>query len=94
MVYILQVMLNGKELETVDSSKHDNVICLPTEPGRNVLDILVENLGRVNYASFKSSILNEQHKGINCSFMFHQTFGQIMCEIYSITRFLAHETGA
>lgn len=62
-VCLLQVMLNSKELETVDSSKLDNVICLPTEPGKNVLDIMVENLGRVNYASFKSSILNEQHKG-------------------------------
>lgn len=79
-------MLNGKELETVDSSKHDNVICLPTEPGKNVLDILVENLGRVNYASFKSSILNEQHKGINCSFMLF-AIGVLVVEQQYLTDF-------
>ena len=28
------------------------------------LDVLVENMGRVNYAEFKSPVLNSQRKGI------------------------------
>lgn len=58
------IILNGDVLETVDCSMIDKVVCLPTKSGKNVLDILVENLGRVNYASFNSPILNDQRKGL------------------------------
>jgi len=59
-----QVLLNGEEVETVDWTKCDHVILLhAAKPGMNRIDVLVENCGRVNYADFNSSLLNNQRKG-------------------------------
>jgi hypothetical protein len=56
--------LNGKPVDVVDWSKRNYETKLVTRSdGDNRLDLLVENCGRVNYAEFESSILNEQRKG-------------------------------
>jgi hypothetical protein len=59
------VLLNGKEIETVDWTKTDHVIHLNAQLTElKHLQILVENCGRVNYADFNSPILNSQRKGL------------------------------
>ena len=60
-----QILLNGKEVEVVDWLETDHVIRLDAGDGKNQLDILVENCGRVNYADFDSPLLNNQHKGLS-----------------------------
>lgn len=62
----MQILLNGSAIDVVDWSKRDYQTNLTTQSsGVNRLDILVENCGRVNYAEFGSSILNEQRKGVD-----------------------------
>jgi len=56
--------LNQKEVEVVDFLMKDHVTNLNSKAGENTLDILVENLSRVNYAEFKSPVLNNQRKGL------------------------------
>lgn len=59
------ILLNGQEAAFVDRKCVDYglKVRLETE-GDVVVDILVENMGRVNYADFNSPILNDQRKGI------------------------------
>ena len=57
------MLLNGEEVETVDWTMHDHVIMLRAKSGMNRIDVLVENCGRVNFADFESSLLNNQRKG-------------------------------
>ncbi len=59
----LQIFLNSKEIDVVDCYEKDHVTLIRTEDEENTLDIFVENMGRVNYAEFKSPVLNDQRKG-------------------------------
>ncbi|XP_064611298.1 beta-galactosidase-1-like protein 2 [Liolophura sinensis] len=59
-----QIFVDGKETAVLDCKVKDQEVDIRTSKDSFILDILVENLGRVNYCDFKTSILNEQRKGI------------------------------
>ena len=52
---------------SIEGLKGSETICLPTATEENVLDILVENMGRVNYGQQ----MNEQRKGMKQFAMGH-----------------------
>ena len=54
------VFINGKRVAVLDRRLNQDSVYLKFPAGNNVLDILVENLGRINYGSF----LNDNRKGI------------------------------
>ena len=57
--------LDGEEQEVVDFSKQNHVPAFVfPEDDASKLDVLVENMGRVNYAEFRSPVLNIQRKGL------------------------------
>ncbi|CAH1790222.1 unnamed protein product [Owenia fusiformis] len=58
------VYLNGEQIDVLDCTVEDHVIPLELASGENTLEILVENMGRVNYGDFQSPILNDQRKGL------------------------------
>jgi len=63
---VLQVLVNGRQIDVVDWSTTGHVTELDLRPqghGSVLLQIVVENCGRVNYADFNSSVLNNQRKG-------------------------------
>ena len=56
------VILNGKEVETVDFTMKDARVSVDAGGEFNTLDILVENLGRINYGHGK---MDHQRKGLS-----------------------------
>ncbi|ELT97928.1 hypothetical protein CAPTEDRAFT_112460 [Capitella teleta] len=58
-----QVLCDDQEISVVDWKKSDQTVVIPK--GVKTIDIVVENLGRVNYASKSSNHLNEQRKGLS-----------------------------
>ncbi|KAL3887320.1 hypothetical protein ACJMK2_027262 [Sinanodonta woodiana] len=64
-----QVIINGKEISVLDwkSTENNLEINIPQDylSAENILDILVENHGRVNFAPFGTNILNTQRKGLS-----------------------------
>ena len=63
-VQYLQVLINGREVDSFDSRDPNHVTNLTLTSDESQLDILVDNMGRVNYADYESPLLNEQRKGI------------------------------
>jgi beta-galactosidase len=55
-----QVFVNGKRMGILDRRLGKESVDLEIPAGSDTLDILVENLGRINYGPF----LNDNHKGI------------------------------
>jgi hypothetical protein len=67
----LQVIINDVEVDVIHWTSKDHLTELPTHsPDGSTLDILVENLGRVNYADFKSPLLDMQRKGQGHTFCY------------------------
>lgn len=62
-LFLLQVMVNGSEIESFDSRVSNHLVHLNLSQKDNQLDILVDNMGRVNYSDYKSNLMNEQRKG-------------------------------
>ncbi|XP_061169879.1 beta-galactosidase-1-like protein 2 [Saccostrea echinata] len=66
----MQVFWNGKEVATYDWNENVYVIHMDLvgpvrmDEKHNTLDLLVENLGRVNYVRFGKDSLNQEYKGI------------------------------
>ncbi|XP_050415759.1 beta-galactosidase-1-like protein 2 isoform X1 [Patella vulgata] len=60
-----QVLLNSEEVGIVEPNANSASIRLATAQSLNVLDIVVENLGRVNYITQGSNLLNEERKGLS-----------------------------
>ena len=60
----MQVILNGAEIAVLDTDHLDQTVDIDCDGNVNTLDLLVENMGRVNYAESGSPILNQQRKGI------------------------------
>ncbi|ESO09773.1 hypothetical protein HELRODRAFT_195008 [Helobdella robusta] len=58
------VILNGKEISTVDRRWENYCLNVNSDQKRNVLQVLVENLGRVNYALYGDDVMNQQRKGV------------------------------
>ena len=58
------MMVNGKVVSILEWKVADQVAEVPGS-GEVTLDVLVENLGRVNYADFQSPVLNNQRKGLS-----------------------------
>ena len=56
-------MLNEKQVGTVDWLQKDSVTKIEGADEESMLDIMVENCGRVNYGDFQSPVLNSQRKG-------------------------------
>lgn len=54
------VMVNGKTVGTLDRRRNQQSLDLTLPPGEAILDILVENGGRINYGE----LLTDNHKGI------------------------------
>ena len=73
------IFADKKRVSKLDRRFHQNRIQLDLPQGRNILDILVENLGRINFGPKLSS----DHKGITQSVTFN---GQVLkgWEIYSL----------
>jgi hypothetical protein len=57
------VLVNGKQVDVFDNHVIDHVTTLNLSGNNNVLDIIVENMGRVNYSDFQKDTMNEQRKG-------------------------------
>lgn len=66
---VCQVYVNGLEEDIVDFTARNYTITLKQQSCD--LDILVENMGRVNYAEFNSTVLNNQRKGRVFFFLNH-----------------------
>ncbi|XP_071095299.1 beta-galactosidase-1-like protein 2 [Haliotis cracherodii] len=60
-----QILLNSKETAILDWHTKDPEVHLEDVKADTVLDIVVENLGRVNYILAGSEILNSQRKGLS-----------------------------
>ena len=58
----LQVYVDGQRRALVDFTDSSKTVQLGSFSDAT-LDILVENMGRVNYAEFRSPVLNMQRKG-------------------------------
>ena len=59
---LLQVYIDGRERAVLDATQQTPMINLgPLADAR--LDVIVENMGRVNYAEFRTPVLNSQRKG-------------------------------
>ncbi|XP_046570980.1 beta-galactosidase-1-like protein 2 [Haliotis rubra] len=59
-----QILLDSKETAILDWHNKDPEVPLEDVKANTVLDIVVENLGRVNYILAGSEILNTQRKGL------------------------------
>ncbi|XP_013386988.1 beta-galactosidase-1-like protein 2 [Lingula anatina] len=57
------VLFDGNEEGVIDCYKPDQIVEVKVSK-MGMLDILVENLGRVNYADGKSGVLDDQRKGL------------------------------
>ena len=62
-------MIDGIFVRNIDSNEENVILELQWDGAEKVLDILVENCGRVNYCGFNSSLLNDQRKGKQSDFI-------------------------
>ncbi|XP_041373724.1 beta-galactosidase-1-like protein 2 isoform X2 [Gigantopelta aegis] len=60
-----QILLDAQQVAMVTWSDRDPSVRIQNQKSLATLDIVVENLGRVNFVRFGSNRLNEQRKGIN-----------------------------
>ena len=91
------VLVNGQRVATLDRRLEQDQVELNLPPGRVTLDILVENLGRLNFGPF----LNQNRKGITEQVTFAGTeltgwqhFSLPFDDINKVTRTLAAKAGA
>lgn len=61
-------MIDGVFVRNIDSKEENVILELHGDRVEKVLDILVENCGRVNYCGFNSPLLNDQRKGKQSDF--------------------------
>jgi beta-galactosidase len=62
------IFVNGKRIAVLDRRLNQDSVDLDLPPGKVTLDILVENLGRINYGPY----LNDNRKGITETVTFNQ----------------------
>ncbi|PVD26138.1 hypothetical protein C0Q70_13806 [Pomacea canaliculata] len=65
-----QVLLNSDSVAVFDSDAKKLEVDLRASQPTSQLDIIVENLGRVNFIKFDSNLLNEERKGLAGDVMF------------------------
>ena len=61
------VFVNGKRVAVLDRRFNQDSVFINLPPGKQTLDILVENLGRINYGTY----LNDNRKGITEKVIFN-----------------------
>ncbi|ELT88070.1 hypothetical protein CAPTEDRAFT_181391 [Capitella teleta] len=69
------VLVNGQQVDVFDHRSADHVTTLDLKGNNHVLEIVVENMGRVNYSDFQKNIFNEQRKGLTSPVLLD---GQVM----------------
>ena len=67
--YAFQVIVNNKVVSVLECKEENQVVSMPDVEGEVMLDILVENRGRVNYADYKSEALDDQRKGLTSTWI-------------------------